>query len=203
MIFDLVYLLLLLTGILILIENRLKRIITLVGLQGLLLCIPVFQFFPPTAANHYHAYILVGFILLFKTILTPFALLWSLRHGKLYQDTNPRFGYLASLFLFLIGLIVALLITNSMTEIPHNVDKIALIYVMLIIYLGVLAFIIRRHWIALSSGFIMLENGIFLLALILNNGLPLGVEFGAFVDALLVIVSAVTLQIRKEFVKNI
>jgi len=35
-----------------------------------------------------------------------------------------------------------------------------------------------------------------LLTLILQEGLPLGIEFGAFMDSLLVIVSAIALQIR-------
>jgi hydrogenase-4 component E len=46
------------------------------------------------------------------------------------------------------------------------------------------------------AGFVMFENGIFLLTLILQEGLPLGIEFGAFMDSLLVIVSAIALQIR-------
>jgi hydrogenase-4 component E len=48
----------------------------------------------------------------------------------------------------------------------------------------------------------MIENGTFLLTLILQKGLPFGIEFGAFIDALLVIVSSAALQIRGDSIKK-
>ena len=47
----------------------------------------------------------------------------------------------------------------------------------------------------------MFENGVFLLTLILNKGLPLRNRVNCFVDALLVIVAAVSLQNRADFYK--
>ena len=48
----------------------------------------------------------------------------------------------------------------------------------------------------------MFENGIFLLTLILHHGLPVGIEFGAFVDAILVIVAAVALRFRADVIQK-
>ncbi len=197
--FDLVYLLLVLTGIVILVENRLERILYLMALQGLLLIVPVFQVHSLTDL---HAWTLVAMILVFKTALTPYVLHWSIKKGKMSVHTQPRFGFLATFFFFIIGLIASLFIVNGLGELPQGVDKIGVIYVFLLIYMGLITFISRTQWIVLICGFIMIENGTFLLTLILQKGLPFGIEFGAFIDALLVIVASAALQIRGDSIKQ-
>ena len=198
--FDLIYLLLVLTGIVILIENRLERILYLIALQGLLLVFPVFQVH---SLGDFHAWTLVAMILIFKTTLTPYVLHWSVKKSKMSVHTQPRFGFLATFFFFIIGLIASLFIVNGLGELPQGVDKIGVIYVFLLIYLGLITFIARTHWIVLICGFIMIENGNFLLTLILQKGLPFGIEFGAFIDALLVIVASAALQIRGDSIKKL
>jgi hydrogenase-4 component E len=106
------------------------------------------------------------------------------------------------MFLFLIGFSFALLIVDNLRKLPEAVDKIEVIYVFLMIYVGVMGFILRKHWLMLMAGFVMFENGIFLLTLILQEGLPIGIEIGAFMDSLLVIVSAIALQIRGVQLKH-
>ena len=200
MIFDLIYLLLLLTGIIILVENRLTRQVVVCAIQGLLLCGSVFQAYD---YREYHFWMLIILILVFKTFLTPYILIRALRQFRLYEHTAPRFGYFVTLLLFIPGLFAVLKISNAMQDLPVPIDKVGLIYVLLLIYLGILTFIARRHWVILIIGFVMFENGLFLLTLIMNKGLPFGTELIAFADALLVIVAAIALQTRVDFYKNI
>jgi hydrogenase-4 component E len=127
----------------------------------------------------------------------------TLKRLKLIEHTKPRFGYFITLLLFVPGLFAVLKMSNAMKELPVQIDKVGLIYVLLLIYLGILTFVARRHWVVLIIGFVMFENGVFLLTLILNKGLPFGTELIAFVDALLVIVAAVSLQTRADFYKNL
>ncbi len=197
--YDLVYLLLLLSGIVILIENRLERILILLAVQGFLLIFPVFQvhdFFS------LHSFILVFMILVFKTILPPLILKWSVRKIKLSVHTMPRFGYLATFFFFILGLILSNLVVKNLGELPESINKIEVIYIFLLIYLGLITFVVRVHWIVLISGFVMFENGVFLLTLVLKSGLPFGIEFGAFIDALLIIVASTALQLRGDSIKE-
>ena len=200
MIFDLIYLLLLLTGIIILVENRLSRQIIVIAVQGFLLCGSVFQVYN---FKEFHFWMLIVLILTFKTFLTPYILITTLKRLKMTEHTNPRFGYFVTLLLFIPGLFAVLKISNGLKELPVQIDKVGLIYVLLLIYLGILTFIARRHWVVLIIGFVMFENGIFLLTLILNKGLPFGTELIAFVDALLVIMAAISLQTRVDFYKNL
>lgn len=196
----LIYLLLLLTGVMVLIENRLKRIIYLIGFQGFLLIFPVFQLHEN---DIFHTLLLSGMILVFKTALTMSVMLWTMKRSDLSEHTSPRFGYIATLLFFFGGLAVTVKLVEGMTELPQNVDKLEVIYSFLLVYMGILSFIARTHWAVLMIGFTMFENGIFLLALLLRHGLPFGVEFGAFVDTLLIIITGIALQFRSSQLQNL
>lgn len=192
MIYDFVYLLLLLTGIVVLVENRLSRIILFLSFQGFLLVFPVIQ----THEDDWkHAVSLIILVVLFKAILTPLILNWTANKSKMNESTTPRFGYLATLLFMILGLVLAVKITEGVSLLTIPVHKIGLIYVILLVYVGVLCFVVRRNWLALIAGFCVFENGIFVLTMVLDKGLPFGLEFGSFLDAILVIVSGGILQL--------
>ncbi|MDX1960933.1 MAG: formate hydrogenase [Leptospiraceae bacterium] len=197
--YDLVYLCILLTGLIILIENRLKRLIFLIAFQGILLVFPIFQVH---SIEEIHSWILVTLVLVFKVVLTAYILLWSIKKTRLKEHTEPRFGYLGTTFLFLTGISATYLVVNGIGELPKGIDKIEVVYIFLLIYIGILSFIVRTHWIVLILGFTVFENGIFLLALVLRHGLPFGVELGAFIDTIMIIFSAVVLRHREFTLKN-
>ncbi|BDA79577.1 formate hydrogenase [Leptospira kobayashii] len=192
MLYDFIYLLLFLTGIVVLVENRLQRIIIFLSIQGFLLIFPVLQ---THEENWKHSLSLITLVVLFKGFLTPFILNWTAKKSQMKESTAPKFGYLATLLFLVLGLVVAVRITQGTSDWPIPIHKIGLIYVILMIYVGVLCFIVRRNWLALIAGFCVFENGIFVLTLVLDKGLPFGLEFGSFLDAVLVIVSAGILQL--------
>lgn len=193
MIFDLIYLFILLFSVLALIENRIRRLVLYVGFQGLFLIGPVMQL---EEFGNVHSLLLMILVLVFKTFLTPVILFYIIKKMNLPESTNPRFGYLLALLLFLPGLAISLKIADTFNEIPVSVDHISLTYVFLVIYTGIITFLARKHWIAIIIGFIIFENGVFLLTLILEKGLPLGTEIISFLDAVLVIVAASSLQLK-------
>lgn len=198
--FDLVYLLLVLVGIIIVLENRQERILYFISFQGLLLVAPVFQMH---GFIHFHAWILVFMILVFKVTLTPYILLWSINKSDMTVHTKSRFGFLGNFFLLIAGLIACVSVVNGLDKLPDDISSISVIYVFILMYLGMITLISRHNWIALICGFIMIENGILLLTLLLHKGLPFGIEFGAFVDIALVIVAAITLQLRGDSLKQV
>jgi len=123
-------------------------------------------------------------------------LFWTARNSDLGESTEPRFGYAVTAFFLVIGIFLSILLTEQIHIFPENTHRIGLIYVILLIYVGVIGFIVQRNWIALIAGFVVFENGIFALTMILDRGLPLGLEFGTFLDAILVIVASVVLKLN-------
>lgn len=192
MVYDFVYLLLLLLGIAVLVENRLRRILFYLAFQGVLLCVPVIQ---THKSDLYHAGSLISLVLIFKAFLTPWVLNWAANRANMNESTTPRFGFFATLIFLVLGLVLTLKITEGVQQMDIFIHKIGLIYVILLVYVGILCFIVRKNWIALIAGFCVFENGIFVLTLVLDQGLPFGLEFGSFLDAILVIVSGGILKL--------
>jgi hydrogenase-4 component E len=193
MIFDFSFLLLFLSGLMILVENRLTRLITLLSFQGLLLIPTILKVHP---INESHTILLIAMVVLFKSVITPWILFWTSRKAGLEESTTPRFGYLATAFFLVFGILIAIFLTERIQSYPLDTHRIGLIYVILVIYVGILGFIVQKNWMALITGFVVFENGIFALTMVLDKGLPIGLEFGTFLDAILVIVAAVVLKLN-------
>jgi hydrogenase-4 component E len=193
--YDTIYLGILLTGVLLLLENRLKKILILLGIQGVLLVGPVIQSHTDELSK---AIILSSLVIFFKGILTPSILYWKSKKMNIKENTDPRFGFITILFFLMVGLFFLLPIVNYPLPLPEDVNSFDLLYVLLFIYIGILAFLVRIHWVPLIVGFAMFENGIFTLTMLLRSDLPFGIELGSFIDALLVIVAAVSLQMENK-----
>ncbi len=191
---DFAHLLILLVGVIILLENRLRRVVLLSGVQGALLLIPLLL--NRSGELHgAHLWGLVALIIVFKAVFTPTVLMWSLRRLGLPENTGPRLGFLPTLLMVLGGLAAAGAALARVDVASVGLSRPALVYTLLVIFVGALTFIVRTMWVPLIVGFVVFENGIFLLTLQLGTNLPLGIELGAFVDTLLVLVAAATLQV--------
>lgn len=192
------YLLILFCSVMILLENRLKRVVLLLAFQGALLLIPVFREEPLSI----HFWLLVSMIVVFKIGLTPFLIHWSAKRTHQAESIFPTFGYLPAMFLLFLGAIFALFIGNyySLWE-PEFQDQ-SFTYVLLDIYVGMVGFIVRRHWIGIIASFAIFENATFLLTLLLRSDLPIGIEFGSFLDAIFIMGTGVALRLNMKEIKN-
>ena len=191
---DVAHLLILLVGVIVLLENRVRRVVVLAGAQGALLLVALLAGHEESLHGA-HLWGLMALVTVFKVVLTPSVLLWSLRRLQLPESTGPRLGFLPTLLMLLgeLGAAVAGLWRVDVASV--GLSRPALIYTLLVIFVGALTFIVRTMWVPLIVGFVIFENGLFLLALQLKTTLPLGIELGAFVDTLMVLVAAATLQI--------
>ncbi|MDI7222933.1 formate hydrogenase, partial [Leptospira santarosai] len=79
-----------------------------------------------------------------------------------------------------------------------EVNRMSFLYTFLLLYVGMVGFVVRRHWVGVIASFAVFENGTFLLTQILRTELPLGIEFGSFLDAVFIIGAAATLRISME-----
>ncbi|EMN51043.1 hypothetical protein LEP1GSC088_4237 [Leptospira interrogans str. L1207] len=107
-------------------------------------------------------------------------------------------GYIPTFALLLIGAIVGFLILGFTKFIFGQVNQMSFLYTFLILYVGMVGFVVRRHWVGVIASLAVFENGTFLLTQILRTELPLGIEFGSFLDAVFIIGAAATLRISME-----
>lgn len=129
-----------------------------------------------------------------KVIFIPGAV-WNLvgkltNEREILSESNVNYSTMAAaLFLVLGYAIVERLL-------PGSVGRDIIAASILMIMTGLSLMVLRKRAIIQIVGLITLENGIYLLGLLMTEGLPLVVELGVFLDVLIAVVVLVILTSR-------
>ncbi|MBI1869585.1 MAG: hydrogenase [Chlamydiae bacterium] len=178
--------------------SRIGSIIKLFAIQSLVLSIIPFLMNGPLGV-HRIALALVTFFL--KVIIIPMILFWAVRHVAIRRDSPGLFGISISLLLggFLVGLSFFLSSCLVLSEKPFSDLLIPSAFSTL--FIGLLLLISRTKAITQVVGYLVMENGIFLFALLLFDVTPLLVELGIFLDIFVgvFIMGIVINHIQNEF----
>lgn len=129
-----------------------------------------------------------------KVIFIPYAILRVVRQlrdeREIVSDSNVNYstafsaGSLALSYMVLDGLL------------PQALGRDILATSMFMIMTGLTLIVMRSRAIMQMIGLITMENGIYLLGLIMTEGLPLIIELGIFLDVLIAVVILVILTSR-------
>lgn len=193
---ELALILILLLGVVILGNNRLGTMIQLFALQSFILSL-----IPLLIHPGFHAMVMTAATILLKVILLPSLLFWAIRHVSIRREVQPLIGYGKTLMIggFLIG--VAFLISSRL-ELPLKETSNLLIPVAFsIVMIGFLLLVSRFKAITQVIGYLVIENGIFLFALLLLDKTPLLVEMGVLLDIFVgvLVMGIVVNHINQEF----
>ncbi len=109
---------------------------------------------------------------------------------EIFSNINVNYATLAAAAFLVLGYILA----GRFMLAPLARDIFAATIMM--IMTGLALMVMRRRAILQMCGLITLENGIYLLGLIITQGLPLVVELGVFLDVLIAVVVLVILTNR-------
>ena len=162
------------------VSGRLEVSLKILSLQGFLLFVAAVASLP--AADLLGLIVVAVETLVFKTAVIPWYLRKVIRENGLYRESEPRISNFYSLVagsaLFLFGLIAAYWAAGSLSPIRplHFGVSISTILV------GIFIILNRKQLISHIVGYIILENGIFLLSLAAASVLPIVVELGIALD---------------------
>lgn len=193
---DSILILLLLTNFFILGTANLRSAIHGVAFQGLLLGIlPLFVESELTL----RLVLLVVATTAVKGALIPFLLLKALRDVHIRHEVEPYVGFVATLFLCAVGTALALLFADLLPL--ASADRIGLFVPasLATLFAGFLVLTTRRKAITQVSGYLMLENGIYVFGLLLYQSMI--VEVGILLDLVvgIFVMGIVLNHIQREF----
>ncbi len=137
--------------------------------------------------------------LIIRGILIPLSIHIAIKKVAIQRDVFPVIGYHASIFCGL-GLIVAATVISRQLNIPSISDSRLLFPTAIsLLVTGMFLLMARRNAIAMVIGYIMLENGIYLMGTTFSVRALHIVEFGILLDVLAgVMIMAVILQNIKQ-----
>lgn len=130
-------------------------------------------------------YVVAVLFLLGKAVAIPVLLRAMTRRFGDERELAPYVNTATSLLVSGLLVLFAYLVTRPLVEISQLPTRSAMPLAMALVFVSLFAIVSRKKALTQVIGFLMLENGIALLAVLGTYGIPLVVEIGVFLDALL------------------
>lgn len=193
---DSILILVLLTNFFVLGTVSLRSAIRGVALQGILLgLLPLFVESEPTL----RVVALVAATAIIKGAVIPGLLLKALRDVHIRHEVEPYLGFVPSLFLCATGTALALLFADQLPLAAADRAGLFVPASLATLFSGFLILTTRRKAISQVSGYLVLENGIYVFGLLLYESMI--VEVGVLLDLVvgIFVMGIVLNHIQREF----
>jgi hydrogenase-4 component E len=159
--------------------SRLRAVIGGSALQGVVLGLLAF-------IVHGHAgvqpFLVAAGAVAVKGFVIPRLLYKAMRDAAIHREVEPFIGFIPSLLLGALGTGLAVLFAQTLPLAPEHTATLLLPTSFATVLTGFLILTTRRKAITQVVGYLVLENGIFVMGLALLEAMPLLVEAGVLLD---------------------
>jgi hydrogenase-4 component E len=159
--------------------TRLRAVIGGSALQGVVLGVLAFTV-------HGHAAVAPFLVALgavaVKGFLIPRLLYKAMRDAAIHREVEPFIGFIPSLLLGALGTGLSVLFAQTLPLVPDHRATLLLPTSFATVLTGFIILTTRRKAITQVVGYLVLENGIFVMGLALLEAMPLLVEAGVLLD---------------------
>ena len=160
------------------IANRLYTYLRILVLQGFILFGATYF----TLTNVSTAILL--FIMLetivFKAIAVPWFINYVIKRNKITRVAEPYLSNFASLIIVTSIIIVTIILSSSIND--ENLDKTFFVVAISTLFTGLYLIVTRKKIITHVIGYIVIENGVFVLSLAVGNEMPMLLNLGIMLD---------------------
>ena len=160
------------------IANRLLTYIKVLALQGVNLFTVVF--IQLSHINTLNLILILMETIFFKSIAVPLFLAYIIKHNKITREAEPYVPHFISLIIVTVICIASILLVNSIED--NQLDKIFFVVALSALFTGLYFIISRRKIITHVMGYLIMENGVFVLSLALGSEMTMLVNIGIMLD---------------------
>jgi len=159
--------------------SRIRSLIQIAALQGVLLGVMPLLL-------HGRLYLVGALIaactVLIKGILIPRILTNALRDARIKREVEPLIGLLPSMLFGAAGTVASMVVAAQLPIVSGESDTLLIPVSFATLFTGFLLLTTRRKTLTLATGYLLLENGIFIFGLLLLQAMPFLVETGVLLD---------------------
>jgi len=139
--------------------------------------------------------------ILVKGVLIPGMLLRAIRDAAIRREIEPFIGFLPCLLLGALGTGASLIFARTLPLAKEHVASLLVPAAMATVWTGFLVLTTRRKAINQVVGYLVLENGIYIMGLTLLHAMPFMVEMGVLLDLFvgIFVMGIILNHIRREF----
>jgi hydrogenase-4 component E len=160
------------------IANRLMTYIKVLALQGVLLFFVVF--IQLSEINPVNLTLILLETIVFKSLAVPIFLSYLLKRNNITREAEPFLPNFVSLVITTAIVVVNILIATVIKD--DHLDKIFFVVALSTLFFGLYLIATRRKIITHVMGYMVIENGVFVLSLAIGNEMPLLVNLGIMLD---------------------
>ena len=160
------------------IAHRLLTYIKILALQGVLLFgIAFIELIEINAANL--TFVLLETIVI-KAIAIPVFLNYVMKRNRITRDAEPFLPNFVSLIIITLIIIATFILSNAIDD--SRISKIYFVVALSTLFTGLYIIVTRHKIITHVMGYLIIENGVFILSLALGNEMPVLVNLGILLD---------------------
>ena len=160
------------------VENRMSNFIKILFLQGLLLF--GISYIELNEINSINLVFVLLETIIFKTVAVPLLLSSITKRHKIGREAEPYVPYFVSLVI-VTSLIVFTILLSTFIE-DSSLNKIYFIVALFALFTGLYVITTRKKIITHVMGYLVIENGVFILSLAVGNKMPMLVNTGILLD---------------------
>jgi hydrogenase-4 component E len=178
--------------------SRLRAVINASAAQGIVLGILTLAVHTEI---HVETVLVAAGAILIKGVVIPLLLLRAMRDVAIRREVEPFIGFVPSLMLGAVGTALALLFSNTLPLAPEHQGSLLVPASLATALTGFLVLTTRRKAITQVVGYLVLENGIFIMGLCLLEAMPFLVEVGVLLDLFvgIFVMGIIINHINREF----
>ena len=160
------------------IANRIITYVKVLSLQGFILFGVTFM--QLQEINTLNLILILLETIVFKAIAVPLFLDYLIKRNNITRESEPYIPNFLSLVITTVIIIVTILLANSVKD--NNLDKIFFIVALSTLFTGLYFIASRKKIITHVMGYLIIENGVFVLSLAVGNEMPMLVNLGVMLD---------------------
>jgi hydrogenase-4 component E len=160
------------------IANRIITYVRVLALQGFILF--GVTFLELQDIDTWNLVLILLETIVFKAVAVPLFLSYLIRRNRITRETEPYLPHFISLIIITLIVVVTVLLANSISD--THLDKIFFIVSLSTLFTGLYFIASRKKIITHVMGYLMIENGVFVLSLAVGNEMPNLVNLGIMLD---------------------
>jgi hydrogenase-4 component E len=160
------------------IANRIITYVRVLALQGFILF--GVTFLQLKDIQTWNLVLILMETIVFRAVAVPMFLSYLIKRNRITRETEPYLPHFVSLIIITMIVVITVLLANSIQD--THLDKIFFIVSLSTLFTGLYFIASRKKIITHVMGYLMIENGVFVLSLAVGNEMPNLVNLGIMLD---------------------
>jgi hydrogenase-4 component E len=160
------------------IANRLLTYLRILVFQGVILF--GVTYLTLTHVNTVNLLLIMLETIVFKAIAVPWFINHLIKHNGISRDSEPYLPNFVSLIIVTTIIVSTIILSSSIKDM--NLDKTYFVVALSTLFTGLYLIVSRKKIITHVMGYLVIENGVFVLSLAVGNEMPMLVNLGIMLD---------------------